>query len=163
RARAGHLPDRRRGRGRARGPTDGPRRTDAGDPGRVRARRDRLRCDRGRLRARLGPGGRCPLRAYRPPRPHPPAVSGGRRPAGSSALLPRAAAAEMFPPEFRGRGMGLVLFGAASGAIWGPLVFGPMFADRSLDAHGLVGPWLMGIPFLVAGLAIAFAVRPDPK
>jgi predicted MFS family arabinose efflux permease len=38
-----------------------------------------------------------------------------------------------------------------------------MFADRSLDAAGLVGPWLMGIPFLVAGLAIAFAVRPDPK
>ncbi|HEY1365730.1 MAG TPA: MFS transporter [Gaiellaceae bacterium] len=88
------------------------------------------------------------------------ALTGG---AGSIALLSRAAAAEMFPPEFRGRGMGLVLFGAASGAIWGPLVFGPMFADRSLDADGLVGPWLMGIPFLVVGLAIAFAVRPDPK
>jgi MFS family permease len=88
------------------------------------------------------------------------ALTGG---AGSIALLSRAAAAEMFPPEFRGRGMGLVLFGAASGAIWGPLVFGPLFADRSLNANGLVGPWLMGVPFMVAGLAIAFAVRPDPK
>src|SRR5207253_6752753 len=36
--------------------------------------------------------------------------------AGAIVLLSRAAAAEMFPPERRARGMALVLFGAVSGA-----------------------------------------------
>ncbi len=45
--------------------------------------------------------------------------------AQSIVLLSRAAAAEMFPPERRARGMSIVLFGVVSGAIWGPLVFGP--------------------------------------
>ena len=69
----------------------------------------------------------------------------------------------MFPPERRARGMSFVLFGAVSGAIWGPLVFGPLFAHRSAAAHALVGPWLLGVPFMLAGLAIASFVRPDPK
>jgi MFS family permease len=83
--------------------------------------------------------------------------------AGSIALLSRAAAAEMFPPERRARGMSFVLFGAVSGAIWGPVVFGPLFAHRSIDPDGLVGPWLIGIPFMLAGFAVASLVRPDPK
>jgi len=83
--------------------------------------------------------------------------------AGAVIQLTRAAAAEMFPPERRARGMSLVLFGAVSGAVWGPVVFGPLFAHRSIDAHGLVGPWLVGIPFMVVGFAIMQFVRPDPK
>jgi len=83
--------------------------------------------------------------------------------AGAVIQLTRAAAAEMFPPERRARGMSLVLFGAVSGAVWGPVLFGPLFAHRSVDAHGLVGPWLVGIPFMVAGFAITRFVRPDPK
>jgi MFS family permease len=83
--------------------------------------------------------------------------------AGAIVLLSRAAAAEMFPPERRARGMSFVLFGAVSGAVWGPLVFGPLFAHRSVDPHGLVGPWLVGIPFMLAGLGVALLVRPDPK
>ena len=83
--------------------------------------------------------------------------------AGAIIQLTRAAAAEMFPPERRARGMSLVLFGAVSGAVWGPVVFGPLFAHRTIDASGLVGPWLMGIPFMVVGLGIMFLVRPDPK
>ena len=62
--------------------------------------------------------------------------------AQSIVLLSRAAAAEMFPPERRARGMSIVLFGVVSGAIWGPLVFGPMFAGRALTPHDLVVPWL---------------------
>jgi len=69
----------------------------------------------------------------------------------------------MFPPERRARGMALVLFGAVSGAVWGPLVFGPLFAHREISAHGLVGPWLLGIPFMTAGLVVMFFVKPDPK
>jgi len=83
--------------------------------------------------------------------------------AGAVVLLSRAAAAEMFPPDKRARGMSFVLFGAVSGAVWGPLVFGPLFADSDLDAHALAAPWLLGIPFLVAGFIVASLVRPDPK
>jgi MFS family permease len=83
--------------------------------------------------------------------------------AGGIIQLSRAAAAEMFPPDRRARGMSFVLFGAASGAIWGPLVFGPLFAHREISAAGLVGPWLLGIPFMVAGLVISMFVHPDPK
>jgi MFS family permease len=83
--------------------------------------------------------------------------------AGAIVLLSRAAAGEMFPPERRARGMALVLFGAVSGAIWGPLVFGPLFAHREISAHGLVGPWLLGIPFMTAGFVLMFFVKPDPK
>ena len=82
---------------------------------------------------------------------------------GAVILLSRAAAAEMFPPERRARGMSFVLFGAVSGAVWGPLVFGPVFANRSTDAHALAAPWLIGVPFLAAGFVIASFVRPDPQ
>lgn len=83
--------------------------------------------------------------------------------AGAVVLLSRAAAAEMFPPDRRARGMSFVLFGAVSGAVWGPLVFGPLFAHRAVDADGLAAPWLIGIPFMAAGLLVASLVRPDPK
>jgi MFS family permease len=78
-------------------------------------------------------------------------------------LLSRAAAAEMFPPARRARGMSIVLFGVVSGAVWGPLVFGPMFSGRALTPHDLVVPWLAAGLFTLAGLAVSFAVRPDPK
>lgn len=83
--------------------------------------------------------------------------------AQSIVLLSRAAAAEMFPPERRARGMSIVLFGVVSGAIWGPLVFGPMFSGRQLTAHDLVVPWIAAGAFTVAGLVISLGVRPDPK
>ena len=82
---------------------------------------------------------------------------------GGIIQLSRAAAAEMFPPDRRARGMSFVLFGAVSGAVWGPVVFGPLFSHRSIDADGLVGPWLLGIPFMLAGFGISLFVRPDPK
>lgn len=88
------------------------------------------------------------------------AIVGG---SGAVVQLARAAAAEMFPPERRARGMSFVLFGAVSGAIWGPLVFGPLFVHRSAAAHALAAPWAIGVPFMLAGLAIASFVRPDPK
>jgi MFS family permease len=78
-------------------------------------------------------------------------------------LLSRAAAAEMFPPERRARGMSIVLFGVVSGAVWGPLVFGPMFSGRELSAHELTVPWLAAGAFTIVGLLISFGVRPDPR
>jgi MFS family permease len=82
---------------------------------------------------------------------------------GAIVLLSRAAAAEMFRPERRARGISFVLFGAVSAAIFGPLVFGPMFAGRELTLDELVLPWLSTGLFMLAGLAISFGVRPDPK
>ena len=52
---------------------------------------------------------------------------------GASAgtvILSRAAAADMYPPERRARGISLVLFGAVFGAAFGPLVFRPLFAGE---------------------------------
>jgi len=82
---------------------------------------------------------------------------------GAIVLLSRVAAAEMFPPERRARGISLVLFGAVSGAVWGPLIFGPLFSGRALTSDSLVTPWLASGLFMVAGLVISLFVRPDPK
>jgi MFS family permease len=69
----------------------------------------------------------------------------------------------MYPPERRARGISYVLFGSVFGAILGPVVFGPLFADRELDAAALTVPWLAagGISLLALGLVLL--VRPDPK
>jgi MFS family permease len=78
-------------------------------------------------------------------------------------LLSRAAAAEMHPPERRARGMALVLFGAVFGALLGPLLFGPLFAGRELDADSLVVPFLAAGAIMLVGLGISLGVRPDPR
>jgi MFS family permease len=78
-------------------------------------------------------------------------------------LLSRAAAAEMFPPERRARGMSFVLFAAVSGAIFGPLVFGPLFANRPLTANELAWPWLGSSLFALAGLLVSLGIRRDPQ
>jgi MFS family permease len=78
-------------------------------------------------------------------------------------MLSRAAAAEMFPPERRARGMSYVLFGAVAGAIFGPLIFGPIFSGRELTPEQLALPWLGSSLFALAGFLVSFLVRPDPK
>jgi len=83
--------------------------------------------------------------------------------AQSIVLLSRAAAAEMFPPERRARGMSIVLFAVVSGAIWGPLVFGPMFSGRTFDAHDLTVPWLAAALFTAVGFLVSLGVRRDPR
>ena len=83
--------------------------------------------------------------------------------ASGVALLARTAAGDMYPPERRGRGIGLVLFGAVFGAILGPSVFGPLFAGKDVDAETLTAPWLVASGFMLVGLALVLAVRPEPK
>ena len=78
-------------------------------------------------------------------------------------MLSRAAAADMYPPERRGRGIALVLFGAVFGALLGPLVFIPLFANEEAAGGRLIAPWLTAAGFMVAGLVLVLNVRPDPK
>jgi MFS family permease len=83
--------------------------------------------------------------------------------AQGTVLLARAAAADMFPPARRARGISLVLFGALFGAALGPLVFRPLFAGKDLDTDALVIPWLAAGGIMAVGLLIVLFVRPDPR
>jgi MFS family permease len=94
------------------------------------------------------------------------AVVGGFVLIGASigtVMLSRAAAADMYPPERRGRGIALVLFGAVFGALLGPLVFIPLFANEEAAGGRLITPWLVAAGFMAAGLVLILNVRPDPK
>jgi MFS family permease len=83
--------------------------------------------------------------------------------ANGATALARAAGGDMYPPERRGRGIALVLFGSVFGAILGPLVFGPVLAGRELDGDTLARLWLAAAAFELVGLVLVAAVRPDPK
>jgi MFS family permease len=83
--------------------------------------------------------------------------------AGGISLLARTAAGDMYPPERRARGIALVLFGTVFGAILGPAVFSPLLSGRDLDSDALVLPWLAAAGFMVVGLFLVLAVRPDPQ
>jgi MFS family permease len=78
-------------------------------------------------------------------------------------LLSRAAAADMYPPERRARGISYVLFGALFGAALGPLVFRPLFAGKDLDTDALVVPWIAASGFMVLAVMLVLLVRPDPR
>jgi MFS family permease len=79
------------------------------------------------------------------------------------AFLTRTAGGDMYPPERRARGISFVLFGAVFGAILGPAVFAPLFAGQDVSTDTLALAWLAGGGFLVVGLGLVLAVRPDPK
>src|SRR5687767_3166147 len=83
--------------------------------------------------------------------------------AQGTILLARAAAADMYPPERRARGISYVLFGALFGAALGPLVFRPLFAGKELDTEALVVPWIAAGGIMVVGLVLVLLVRPDPR
>jgi MFS family permease len=80
-----------------------------------------------------------------------------------TVMLSRVAAADMYPPERRARGIALVLFGAVFGALLGPLVFVPLFAQEGAQGGHLMLPWLGAAGFMAVGLVLILNVRPDPK
>jgi MFS family permease len=83
--------------------------------------------------------------------------------ASGTSLLARAAAADMYPPERRARGIALVLVGAVFGAILGPAVFSPLLSGRDVDGDALALLWLAASGFMVIGLVLVLMVRPDPR
>jgi MFS family permease len=87
------------------------------------------------------------------------AVVGG----GAGAVnLARAGAADMYPPERRGRGISYVLIGAAFGAILGPIAFTPLLAGAGRDPATLSVPWIPAAVVMLAGAALTLAIRVDP-
>ncbi len=83
--------------------------------------------------------------------------------ASGTVLLARAAAADMYPPERRARGISFVLFGSLFGAALGPLVFRPLFEGKELDTQALVVPWLAAGGIMAVGLVLILCVRPDTR
>jgi MFS family permease len=69
----------------------------------------------------------------------------------------------MYAAARRARGISYVLSGAVVGAVLGPAVFSPMFADRKLDAAELTVPWLSAAGIALVALAIVLLVRPDTR
>jgi MFS family permease len=80
-----------------------------------------------------------------------------------TVLLARTAAADLYPPARRARGISLVLFGALFGAALGPLVFRPLLAGEELSADTLVLPYLAAAVVMAVALVLVLAIRPDPK
>jgi MFS family permease len=81
---------------------------------------------------------------------------------GVSQLI-RTAAGDMYPPERRARGISYVLVGSVFGAVLGPTVFQPLFADRKVAADALTVPWLVAAGVSVLACVIVQFVRPDPR
>jgi MFS family permease len=85
--------------------------------------------------------------------------------ASAASLLGRFAAAEVHPPERRGRAISNVVIGGAIGAVVGPLIVGPSgrLAERA-GMNELAGPFLAALVILaVAALATFVWLRPDPR
>ena len=85
--------------------------------------------------------------------------------ARSAVDLGRFAAAEIHPPEERGRAVSRVVLGSTAGAIVGPLLVGPMAAlavgPRKL---GLAGAYFAGgLALLAAAVLVFVRLRPDPR
>jgi MFS family permease len=83
--------------------------------------------------------------------------------ASATSLLVRAAAGDMYSAARRARGISYVLFGSVFGAILGPTVFSPLFANRNAEGDVLTVAWLAAAGIGVLSSALAIALRPDPK
>ena len=80
------------------------------------------------------------------------------------ALMGRAAAADLYPPALRARGVGLVASAGVFGAISGPLLASGAVAVGPLVGVGAhAPPWLAAIPLCLAAAAVIWSIRPDPK
>jgi MFS family permease len=82
-----------------------------------------------------------------------------------TALLGRAAVADMYPPDRRGRAVGRLLVAGTIGAVGGPPLAGAIhsLAGRAGVETPLVVPWLL-VPVVAAvALALILSMRPDPR
>lgn len=78
-------------------------------------------------------------------------------------LLTRGAASDMYPPEQRARGVGLVLFARCSGPSSGRSSSRRCSARTPRTPRRWPPPWFAASAFMIAGLALSLAVRVDPR
>jgi MFS family permease len=82
-----------------------------------------------------------------------------------AALLGRAAVADMYPPERRGRAVGLLVVAGTIGAVGGPLLAAAVHALARSYAlpDPLALPWLLVTGLALVALGFVLSVRPDPR
>jgi MFS family permease len=83
----------------------------------------------------------------------------------AAVVLGRFAAAEVNPPVQRGAAISNVVLGGTFGAVFGPLLVGPMGAfARSIGMDELAGAYLatLGL-FAIAAVVVFVGLRPDPR
>ena len=85
--------------------------------------------------------------------------------ANAALQLGRFAAAEVHPPAERGRAISNVVIGGTMGAIFGPLMVGPMGAwSQSFGLDELAGPYGASLVlFAFAAVTVFIWLRPDPR
>ena len=81
-----------------------------------------------------------------------------------AANLARGAVADMYPPDRRGRAVGVLLAAGTVGAIGGPLLI-PLVREtaNSWGADPDVMPWLISLAGAAIAVVLVWAVRPDPR
>lgn len=85
--------------------------------------------------------------------------------AQAALLLGRFAAAEVHAPALRGRAVANVVLGGTAGAVFGPLMVGPVGAlAEGLGLPELAGPYLASaVMFALAAAVVLALLRPEPK
>jgi MFS family permease len=85
--------------------------------------------------------------------------------ANAAVALGRFAAAEVTPPAQRGAAISNVVLGGTFGAVFGPLLVGPMGSlARSLGMDELAGAYLATLGLFAIASIVAFAgIRPEPR
>jgi len=83
----------------------------------------------------------------------------------AAVVLGRFVAGEVNPPDNRGSAISLVVWGGTFGAVFGPLMVGPM--GRYVQSFGLdelAGPFLGALALqIMAGVIVFIGLRPDPR
>ncbi|HEU0166573.1 MAG TPA: MFS transporter [Chloroflexota bacterium] len=83
---------------------------------------------------------------------------------GISQQQRRLSAADFFPPERRGRGLGFVLTGSLVGALGGPVIIGAAGALAHGDMMGQLWiSWMLVPLVIIPSLALILLIRPDPS
>lgn len=85
--------------------------------------------------------------------------------ANGAMQLGRFAAAEVHPPQGRGRALATVVLGGTVGAVFGPLLVGPSGALAAARGFApLAGPYAAAFLLLaLAAVTLAAGLRPDPR
>jgi MFS family permease len=83
----------------------------------------------------------------------------------AAVVLGRFAAAEVNPPLQRGAAISNVVLGGTFGAVFGPLLVGPMGTlARSLGMDELAGAYIATLVlFAIASVVVLIGLRPDPR